>query len=264
MDFIKQQELFDIIASRIKNGKSCALITLVDAKGSVPQNLGAKALCNNQGHLITGTVGGGKLEAAALNFAEDLLKSPEHTVKLKVFNLTRDLNMSCGGEATMLFECYHARPSFDVAVFGAGHVAQELVPLLSRLHCRITWIDHRQEWLNKGPTSENIHRTLASDMSSVIKSLPENSYVVIVTQGHAFDLPIIKEALLRNCFPYIGVIGSKTKAKSLRHDLTKENISQNLIDSFHCPIGESWGSNEPYEIALSILSQIMKFKSQQP
>lgn len=260
MDFKKQKELFDIICARITSGHSCILITLVEAKGSVPQNIGAKALCDEHGYLIAGTVGGGRLEAAALEFAEVLIKSNEAQTKLKVFNLNRDLKMSCGGEATLLFEVYRARPSFDIAVFGAGHVAQELIPLLSRLNCKISWVDPRQEWLDKGPKSENIHRILTSEMSSVIQALPKSSYIVIVTQGHTLDLPILKEALRRDCFPYIGVIGSETKAKALRHELSKENLAKNKIDSFFCPIGENWGNNEPYEIALSIVAQIMNIR----
>ncbi len=48
------------------------LVTLVDALGSTPQDAGAKMLVTPAG-VLTGTVGGGKVEAKAIDLAATLL-----------------------------------------------------------------------------------------------------------------------------------------------------------------------------------------------
>lgn len=233
-------------------------ITLVDFKGSVPQSLGAKAKVGSCG-LLTGTVGGGKVEAKAILFAQEILLDPASLkCQLITWNLTLDVGMTCGGVVTFLFEV--ERPSsWNIAVFGAGHVAQVLVPLLTKLDCSITCIDNRTEWLDKIQPAENLVKTLSQSPEKVLHELPQDCFLVLMTQGHSTDLPILAEILkTRSNVPYVGVIGSKTKALSLKAHLKAMDFTKEKIESYHCPIGLEFGNNTPVEIAYSIIAQLLQ------
>lgn len=236
------------------------IITLVDFKGSVPQALGAKAKVGTSG-LLSGTVGGGKVEAKAILFAQELLQDPASLkCRLITWNLTQDVGMTCGGVVTFLFEV--DRPTaWKIAVFGAGHVAQELVPLLTKLECSVTCIDSRPDWLDKIPAAENLVKKLSLRPEAVLQELPEDCFLVLMTQGHSTDLPILAEILrTRLNVPYVGVIGSKTKALSLKAHLKAMDFTQEKLASYHCPIGIDIGNNTPIEIAYSVVAQLLQVR----
>lgn len=240
--------------------KDFVTVTLVEYKGSVPQALGAKAKVELSG-LVAGTVGGGKVEAKAILFAQEMLRQPDALkCRLITWNLTLDVGMTCGGVVTFLFEL-DRHNAWKIAVFGAGHVAQELVPLLLRLECSVTCIDSRAEWLDRIPLAENLIKKLAPKPEVVLKDLSEDCFFILMTQGHATDLPILAEILrTREKAPFIGVIGSKTKALSLQANLKAMDFSKEKIESFHCPIGLAIGNNTPVEISYSIIAQLLQVR----
>jgi xanthine dehydrogenase accessory factor len=97
-------------------------------------------------------------------------------------------------------------------------------------------------------------------MPDVLSQLPPKTFIICVTMGHGFDLPILEKAMSEFNFSFIGAIGSEQKAKILKKDLLAKKISQEKIDKLFCPIGENFGSNDPAEIAFSIISQLLKLR----
>lgn len=260
-----QEKNFELFLERFQflqsKGQSFCVVTLVDAKGSTPQDIGARAIVTLEG-IFFGTVGGGKLENHAIFHSVELLKTSKHDKKLLKVNLQKDLGMSCGGEVSLFLETFYSKANWNIAVFGAGHVAQELVPLLQKLDCNIIVIDSRSEWLNKLPKVKNTQLIQSIDMANELKNVPSQSFVALMTMGHSTDLPILENALKNYQFPYVGVIGSQTKAKKIKNELNELGISNEKINSVYCPIGESFGSNSPTEIAFSIVSQLLKIRDQ--
>ena len=79
-------------------------VTIVDMRGSAPQVVGAKAIVTDAG-IESGTIGGGKVEAAAIEFArQQLADTSSPDVELRKWNLQNDIGMTCGGEVHLLFE----------------------------------------------------------------------------------------------------------------------------------------------------------------
>ena len=68
-------------------------------------------------------------KAAAIAYARDLLQSAKLAPEVVTWNLTHDIGMTCGGEATLLFEI-HDPKRWKIAIYGAGHVGQALVRTL--------------------------------------------------------------------------------------------------------------------------------------
>lgn len=233
-------------------------VTLVKATGSVPQVPGAKMLVTRDG-LYYGTIGGGKLEKRTLEEALLLLNEPDRQppTRLMQWSLGQDIGMTCGGSVSLFFERFN--PSqWHIVVFGAGHVAQALIPLLLMLDCRVTCIDPRPEWLEQLPQSPKLNCVLTDHMPSHVSLLPDNAFVVLVTMGHTTDKPILLEILKSRSFPYVGVIGSQAKAIRLQQDVTEAGLPASAKQAFFCPIGLDLGSNHPQEIAISIVAQLIQ------
>ena len=266
-------------------------VTVVDAQGSVPQEIGAKMLVVESGSLC-GTIGGGKVETRAIAEAHRLLRERESdltptgtdavlpaadsssptTCKKGVgsmartffanWGLEKDIGMTCGGSVKVYFEAYNISP-WRVTVFGAGHCANALVRLLLGLDCRITCIDPRVAWLDKLPDSPKLTKIVAGDMPSQVADIPDGSFVVLITMGHTTDKPILLE-ILRNWghrqFPFLGVIGSEAKAARLRREVLEIGLPASYSSAFVCPIGLELGNNEPNEIAISIVAQLLQVR----
>jgi len=243
-------------------------VTVVDVIGSAPQNQGAKMLVTQDG-LHFGTVGGGKLEKKAIDEALRLLaeKNAEQSVHFVQWSLTRDIGMTCGGGVKLFFETYRVN-AWKVVVFGAGHVGNALINLLINLDCQVTCIDPRQEWLDKLPVTPKLTKLLAADMPTEVAKLDENSFVILMSMGHTTDKPILLEILRTRKFPYLGVIGSKAKAVRLRKDVIEAGLPTEHLTAYHCPIGLDIGSNHPWEIAVSVVAQLIqerdRVRSSQP
>ena len=232
------------------------LVTLVEALGSTPQDAGAKMIVTGSGR-HSGTVGGGKVEAKALEVATRMLAGPEAPAPHLVnWTLRTDVGMTCGGSVKLFFDP-HVPQSWPVTIFGAGHIAQALVPVLVPLPCNITCIDPRQEWLDRLPMARNLRAIRHDDPASLVDTLPDDAFVLFMTQGHATDRPGLQRALERRNFPFIGVIGSAAKATVLRRELTDAGLPPERAKQFHCPVGMEFGTNHPHEIALSIAAQLL-------
>jgi xanthine dehydrogenase accessory factor len=251
---------FETQTDLLEQGTPFVAVTVVDTLGSTPQDRGAKMLVTSEGRVF-GTVGGGKVEARAIEEAKQLLTDDSAPkTRFVQWSLEKDIGMTCGGIVRVYFETFNVT-RWKIVVFGAGHVANALVGILEKLDCRITCIDPREEWLARLPLSAKLTKVLAPDMPSEVAKIVEGSFVVLMTMGHTTDKPILIEILRTRTFPYLGVIGSNAKAKRLRQDVLAAGLAEEATRAFFCPVGLDLGSNHPYEIAISIAAQMLQIRS---
>jgi xanthine dehydrogenase accessory factor len=238
-------------------------VTVVDTAGSVPQDRGAKMIVTAEG-LRYGTVGGGKVETKAIAEAQQMIRGEiAGNTRFVQWNLAKDVGMTCGGIVKLYFEAHNAG-RWRIWVFGAGHVANALITLLVHFDCHITCVDPRTEWLAKLPDSPKLTKIQNADMPSLVKTIPEDAFVVLMTMGHTTDKPILLEILRTRRFPYLGVIGSDAKANILKREVAEEGLPAEMQRAFHCPIGIDCGTNHPYEIALSAIAQMIQQRDARP
>lgn len=244
-------------------GTGFVLVTLVESLGSVPQDTGAKMLVTVAG-LHAGTVGGGRVEAQAIALAQEMLAAGGPAARRPRFvnwTLKGDVGMTCGGSVKLYFEPHPgAQHAWTIAVFGAGHVAQALLPVLMPLPCTIQCFDSRAEWIARVPRAPNVRVTQLENLASAVDALPDGAFVLCMTQGHKTDRPILERALTTRSFPFIGVIGSASKAAILRQELIANGVTPERATSFQCPVGLEFGTNHPHEIALSIAAQLLSVR----
>ncbi len=243
-----------------KSGTPMVVVTLTGERGHVPQDLGARMVVGHDG-ILFGTIGGGKIEKRCIEMSQEFLNQTDGALKHSfTWNLQRDIGMSCGGELSVLFEVFSRNREWRIALFGAGHIVQELAPLLLKLDCRVQVFDPRSDWLSKLPEHPRLEKRVVADMVPMIDELAPDSFVAIITMGHATDYPLVKRALETREFPYLGVIGSKVKRIKINADLIASGLDPARVESFHCPMGEDYGKNDPAEIAISIAAQMLAFR----
>src|SRR4030043_784829 len=97
------ENIYEEIFRLIKEDGRGAIVTVIKVKGSSPQIVGAKMLVRENG-TITGTVGGGIMEAKALENALQVIKSqiPE-TISIDLTGKSED-GPICGGMAELFIE----------------------------------------------------------------------------------------------------------------------------------------------------------------
>ena len=145
-----------------------------------------------------------------------------------------------------------------VFVFGCGHVAQELVPVLAHVGFRCVAADDRPEFANENlfPDAEQV---LLIDFKNIEKTITitENDAVCIMTRGHAYDTDVQLQILKSPAY-YIGVIGSRNKIAAVAKILREHGFSEEQIASIHAPIGLAIEAETPAEIAISIAGEMIR------
>lgn len=252
-----KNNLLESIQSLNLEQKDYVLITMVNVRGSAPQDIGAKALISRNG-LVAGTVGGGKVEAEAIKHAIEILENSEkQNPEILTWNLQKDIGMTCGGEVQFLFEHFVSN-SWPIAIFGAGHVSQALCKVLANMDCQVIVIDPREEWLAPIQYS-NVKTICLEKPEEYVTKLSSDHFIISMTKGHAFDVPVLINLFNADInSPFIGVIGSKTKANAIKKDLMEAGVSEKFFDKIQIPIGLPIGNNDPAEIAISIAAQLLE------
>lgn len=251
-------EYYEILARLHREGTPHVGVTLIGTRGEAPSDVGAKAIITAQG-LNTGTVGGGRIEARVITHAQSLLAHPKSpAIESKTWNLQTDIGMTCGGEVTLLFEIY--RPlAWEVAVFGAGHVAQALVRTLLTLDCRVSCFDARVDWIERLPTKSNLYAKVLTSVETEVSALKPGTFFVVMTQGHATDVPVLEQIFKHHPQThYVGAIGSDLKAIKLKSELMAKGITAEWTEKLRCPVGLPLGNNSPAEIAISVTAQLIQ------
>ncbi|WP_280568881.1 xanthine dehydrogenase accessory protein XdhC [Chromohalobacter sp. 296-RDG] len=240
------------------------LISVVGAEGSTPREPGAKMVVTAE--TSHDTLGGGRFEYQAIACARDMLAASERgeqttTPRLEAFPLGGRSGQCCGGHVSLLFECF-AGAEQHIAIFGAGHVAQALVPLLTPLAWRIHWFDSRADAfaaLSPSPCVD-CHRLDENAIETALESLPHGVHALVMTHDHAQDRRLIDALLSHADVTSIGLIGSQSKWASFQHLLRDAGHDTTALARVRCPIGiPGAGGKRPYEIALAIAAELLTF-----
>lgn len=179
------------------------------------------------------------------------------------------------GEASQLFGVaaiqrelggrkYYVEPLVQagtVYVFGGGHVAQQLVPLLAHVGFRCVVMDDRQEFAGPQVFPDAVE-TIVGDLEHISDyiQVKDSDYFCVMTRGHQYDYYVQRQALsLKPC--YIGIMGSRNKIKVVTEKLLADGFSRAEIEACHMPIGTEIYAQTPEEIAVSIAGELIAVRA---
>ena len=251
-------EIYRELVSVTSKGERAVLATVISSRGSAPRKAGAKILIKKDGTFIGG-VGGGGIERKVQEKAIEVMNSGEpQIVRFDLSGKEETLAMICGGQMDVFLEPILS--SATLCLFGAGHISQSTAAMGKTLGFRVVVIDPRPEY-NNGERFPDADALIVDEYDSAFSKLNvgEDSFMVIYTTGHVVDEQCLRFAVGTKA-KYIGMIGSKKKAKEVKERLLQKGISQQQLDRVHSPIGLEIGAETPKEIAISILAEIIKAK----
>jgi xanthine dehydrogenase accessory factor len=247
-------QIYEEVLRLKRQGRTSAIATIVECRGSSPQKQGAKMLVRDDGSIM-GTLGGGCLESEVVQASLMAMKDGQ-PITLP-FELTeREGGLVCGGKVLVYIEPVMLEP--HLVILGAGHVGKTLSKLARFTGFRVTVIDDRHEFANQ----ENIpdaNELLVRDFEQAFENLTigKDSSIVIATRGHNHDLDAVKAALGTEA-DYVGLLGSRRKKALLHKALKESGFRQEDIGRVIIPVGIEIGSVTPEEIAVSIMAQIIQ------
>lgn len=178
---------------------------------------------------------------------------------LKKILVNRTQHIELNGRHYYAEELVHSE---TVYIFGGGHVAQELVPVLTHTGFRCAVADDRPEFSSKElfPSAE---RTVLVDFKNIEKdiTLTADDAVCIMTRGHACDTDVLLQAV-KAPVHYIGVMGSRNKIAAVTKILREHDASEERIAGIHMPIGLAIKAETPAEIAVSITAELIQERAE--
>lgn len=237
-----------------KQGRTSAIATIVECRGSSPQKQGAKMLVRDD-QTTLGTLGGGCLEADVVQAAIMALK--DHEPRTLSVRLTEsDGGLVCGG--TVLVYIEPVAPEPRLVILGAGHVGKALARLARNTGFHVTVMDDRREFANEANVPD-ANELVVRDFPRACEdmAISEATCIVVATRGHNHDLDAVRSAL-RTDAGYIGLMGSRRKKALLQNALAEQGFSEDDIDRVIIPVGIEIGSVTPEEIAVSIMAQVIQ------
>ena len=183
---------------------------------------------------------------------------PAETSELIPLLKTKAVQVEAGGRK---YYCEPLVQAGTVYIFGGGHVAQELVPVLSHVGFRCVVFDDREEFANPRvfPQAWN---TIVGDLENIAGQITvrPQDYACIMTRGHQFDYYVQKQVMaLKPC--YIGIMGSRNKIRVVTGKLLEDGFTAEEIEACHMPIGTSIGAETPAEIAISIAGELILIRA---
>ena len=174
-----------------------------------------------------------------------------------------DLHLSRHPERTGDIFAEQINTSGRVYIFGGGHVAQELVPVLAHVGFRCIIMDDRAEF-TKPELFPGAEAVICGDLQRIgdYMDIGSEDYVCVMTRGHAYDTVV--QAQVLKCRPtYCGVIGSAFKAAGVRKTLKeKYGLIDEELDLVTTPIGLNIKGETPAEIAISIAAQMILHRAE--
>ncbi|MEJ3653076.1 xanthine dehydrogenase accessory protein XdhC [Actinomycetes bacterium KLBMP 9759] len=242
------------------------LVTVAAVRGHAPRSAGAKMVVAASD--TWGSVGGGNLEAVAIERARELLgaSAPELlTVALSDKARYQHGVQCCGGEVSVLLEPLPVVPA--VAIFGVGHVGLELARVLARHDLELHLVDTRPEQLTDQRLSVladavagvHVHRVpLLPEV--VLGELPTGTHVLIMTHDHAEDAALCDAVLRAGEYGSIGLIGSAGKWARFRKRLVEEGGHDPAATTrITTPIGlPDITGKDPATIAVSVAADLLR------
>lgn len=150
-----------------------------------------------------------------------------------------------------------AKPPRAIFIYGAGHVARALAPVLSALPgVVVTVFDPRQD--EAALMSDDITCITSLTWEQAAASAPANAAHFIMTPEHEVDLALCHQLLARKGFAYAGLIGSATKWTRFRKRLAAFGHAKAEIARIICPIGDPALGKHPQAIAIGVAAALLK------
>jgi xanthine dehydrogenase accessory factor len=257
-------EISSALKQSLSEGAALCVVSLMEMNGRSAPAI-ERLLVKDGGALAGGALGDLALDEAAARHAVELMADErQEIVVARLDELIAPLANEIGadqlkdrlGDLRLLFEI--SRPPLELIICGGGHVGQAVAKVGALLDFKITVIDDRAEFSSREKFPDPGVRLITEDFIEALRSLKITpaSHIVIVTRGHKHDEICLREVVEKPA-RYIGMIGSRRRATTIREHLRRAGVAGEFLRRVHSPIGLDIGAMTPEEIALAILAEVV-------
>jgi xanthine dehydrogenase accessory factor len=238
--------LLDNLITSVEAGRSVGLLTVVKAGGDYAKALGQRMLLWPDQDPIDRLNLGDLTNQVIIDARQTLLTRRSRLLTYR----------EKSGTVDVFVEVLRRPPT--LLIVGAGHVALPLAHLGKMIDFEVVVLDDRPRFANaqRFPMAD---RVLAQPFRETLRDWPidQDTYIVLVTRGHSHDVDCLLE-IIDSPARYTGMIGSKRRIKAVFELLAKEQgIDPAKFNRIYAPIGLDIGAENPAEIAISIIAEII-------
>ena len=242
-----------------RDGIPHVLATQVTSAGSTPREPGARMVITDDA--IFDTLGGGTFEWQTITAARGCLTEQRYGLSLEAFSLGGRSGQCCGGFVNILLEAFPGTTT-NIAIFGAGHVGQQIVKLSAPLPWQLHWYDSRSDaFAEQYQQQPRLSCYSLQDAQQSVAALPADSHALVLTHNHDEDYALIKTLIEHDDVASIGLIGSDSKWASFEGRLKREGYSADQMARVRSPIGRihdtKLSNKTPYAIALTVVAELL-------
>jgi len=207
-------------------GRAVVLCTLVHKEGSGPRDPGSKMV---------------------VHFA---LGVPAREGMVSV-------NSKCGGEVKIFMDVLKPEPR--LIIMGSGLIAQAVARYTRDCGFKVTVVDDADTATAENfPGVELVDDGYPESLTKV--KIRPSDYVAVLHGETEFEIAGLRHAV-KATPAFIGLLGSKNKAREHRRQLKMEGYDPETVDAIRGPIGLDIGAETPEEIAVSIVAELIQAKN---
>ncbi len=249
--------IFEEAAALKKLNRVFAIAMITESKGSTPRS-SARMLIREDGTTL-GTIGGGPVELYIIDQAIEAIKEKKNRICDYTLVMKKREGMHCGGEMSFFIDV--EVPDTSLLLVGAGHVNQAVAKAAVLTGFNVVVADNRKELLKKKFFPENVTLFYGETLQEAVDKtdLNSSSFVLIATGSE--DSEGLKAVIGKTPF-FCAILGSRRKAHMVKKGLLENGYNQKDLDRVICPAGLDIGAESPAEIAISMISQMIMFRTQ--
>lgn len=148
-----------------------------------------------------------------------------------------------------------------LVICGAGHVAQQVILLAVKVGFKVTVLEDRVSFAGEARRA-GADEVICDSFEHALEQIPgsADTYFLVVTRGHRYDR-VCLDAILKKPHCYVGMMASRGRSALLKKQMEEEGVSRSLLDEIHTPVGLKINAETPEEIAVSIVSELIKEKN---
>jgi xanthine dehydrogenase accessory factor len=206
-----------------------------------------------------GTIGGGGVERRLIDEAlEALNEGKPRSIHFALGVPAREgmisVDSKCGGEVNVFMDVLKPEPR--LIIMGSGLIAQTVARYGRDCGFHVTVVDDADTANAENyPDVELVNDAYPESLTRV--AIGSGDYVAMLHGETEFELAGLRHAVKARP-AFIGLLGSRNKAKEHRRQLKEEGCDPEIVDAIRGPIGLEIGAETPEEIAVSIVAELIK------
>lgn len=229
-------DIYQIVREWIEGDRSGAVVSMIRG----PREIVGRQVAVEDERVVAGT----------------LDPTLDSTIATLVSEQTTSARYSLNEELELFIDVL--KPPPGLVIIGGAHIAVALAQLGKLLGYYVTLVDPRRAYASQA-RFPNVDRIIRDWPDKALAEVPLDAGTAVVTLSHdpKIDDPALSIALRSQAF-YIGALGSrKTHARRCER-LAALGYSQSQIQRIHAPVGLDIGADNPEEIALAVMGEIVR------